>query len=47
MTASGMIVINPPWNLAQTMQTTLPWLANALGENGQGSFRFETLSPEK
>ena len=47
MTASGMIVINPPWNLAQTMQTTLPWLAKFLGENGQGTFRFETLATEK
>jgi len=42
-----MIVINPPWNLAQTMKTTLPWLANSLGENNQGTFRFETLAAEK
>ncbi|WP_416821752.1 23S rRNA (adenine(2030)-N(6))-methyltransferase RlmJ, partial [Cronobacter sakazakii] len=26
MTASGMIVINPPWKLEQQMATLLPWL---------------------
>ena len=47
MTASGMIVINPPWNLAKTMQTALPWLANVLGESGKGTYRIETLVAEK
>lgn len=47
MTASGMIVINPPWNLAKTMQTALPWLAQCLGENDKGIYRFETLAAEK
>ncbi len=46
MNASGMIIINPPWNLAATMQTVLPWLAGILGENGAGNFRVETLVPE-
>ncbi|MGQ7114769.1 23S rRNA (adenine(2030)-N(6))-methyltransferase, partial [Escherichia sp. TWPC-MK] len=26
MTASGMIVINPPWKLEQQMNNVLPWL---------------------
>ncbi len=47
MTANGVIVINPPWNLAATMQTILPWLAQILGQNGAGSFRVETLAAEK
>lgn len=47
MTASGMIVINPPWNLAKTMQTALPWLANVLGESGKGTYRIETLVAQK
>lgn len=47
MNASGMIVINPPWNLTATMQTVLPWLADILGENGAGNFRVETLVAEK
>lgn len=46
MNASGMIIINPPWNLTATMQTVLPWLAGVLGENGAGNFRVETLVPE-
>jgi 23S rRNA (adenine2030-N6)-methyltransferase len=47
MNASGMIIINPPWNLAATMKTVLPWLAKILGENEAGSFRIETLVAEK
>ncbi|MGB4497392.1 MAG: 23S rRNA (adenine(2030)-N(6))-methyltransferase RlmJ [Methylococcaceae bacterium] len=46
MNASGMIIINPPWNLATTMQTVLPFLSNNLGENGAGNFRIETLVAE-
>ena len=46
MNASGMIVINPPWNLATTMQTVLLWLADIFGENGAGNFRVETLVSE-
>jgi 23S rRNA (adenine2030-N6)-methyltransferase len=46
MNASGMIIINPPWNLTATMQTVLPFLANLLGENGTGDFRIETLVKE-
>ncbi len=30
MTASGMIVINPPWTLEAQMQTLLPWLQNVI-----------------
>ena len=47
MNASGMIIINAPWNLAATMQTVLPFLANILGENSAGGFRIETLAAEK
>lgn len=47
MNASGMILINPPWNLAETMKTVLPYLAKTLGENGAGNFRIETLVSEK
>ncbi|OLQ78194.1 23S rRNA (adenine(2030)-N(6))-methyltransferase RlmJ [Photobacterium proteolyticum] len=30
MTASGMIVINPPWKLESQMQAILPWLQQAI-----------------
>jgi 23S rRNA (adenine2030-N6)-methyltransferase len=33
MTASGMIVINPPWKLESQMQTILPWLQQAIAPN--------------
>ncbi len=46
MTASGMIVVNPPWTLASEMQQTLPWLADVLAIDGAGSYRIETLAAE-
>ncbi len=46
MTASGMIVVNPPWTLAPQMQLSLPWLASVLGQDGEGSYRIATLVAE-
>ncbi len=46
MTASGMIIINPPWTLAADMQKTLPWLSKTLSVEGAGSYRIETLVAE-
>ena len=46
MTASGMIVVNPPWTLSTDMQQTLPWLSKHLGLNGAGHYRIETLVSE-
>jgi 23S rRNA (adenine2030-N6)-methyltransferase len=46
MTSSGMIVINPPWTLKKEMQETLPFLADKLGLDGQGSYRIEILVKE-
>lgn len=46
MTASGVVVINPPFVLAEQMAKALPWLADHLGESGQGYFRSETLVGE-
>jgi 23S rRNA (adenine2030-N6)-methyltransferase len=46
MTASGMIVVNPPWTLAAEMRLALPWLANALGIESSGRYRIETLVGE-
>ncbi|MDO9161193.1 MAG: 23S rRNA (adenine(2030)-N(6))-methyltransferase RlmJ [Methylococcaceae bacterium] len=46
MTSSGMIIINPPWTLVSQMQETLPWLAEALGQEGEGFYRIETLVAE-
>ena len=46
MTASGMIVVNPPWTLAADIQQILPWLADVLGIDGAGLYRIETLVGE-
>ncbi|MDD5462544.1 MAG: 23S rRNA (adenine(2030)-N(6))-methyltransferase RlmJ [Methylococcales bacterium] len=46
MTASGMIVVNPPWTLTATMRRTLPWLADVLGDKGSGFYRIQTLLEE-
>jgi 23S rRNA (adenine2030-N6)-methyltransferase len=46
MTASGIIVINPPWTLAAEMTQVLPWLADVLGNDGQGFYRIQTLAAE-
>ncbi|QMV12893.1 23S rRNA (adenine(2030)-N(6))-methyltransferase RlmJ [Vibrio spartinae] len=41
MTASGMIVINPPWTLASQMQEILPYLQSAIApENGHTTLRW-------
>lgn len=45
MTASGMIVINPPWTLLSQMQMLLPDLAKRLGGQA-GCYRVETLCAE-
>ncbi len=46
MTATGMIVINPPWTLAAEMKQVLPYLSEVLGHNGEGFYRIQTLAEE-
>ncbi|NOQ12892.1 MAG: 23S rRNA (adenine(2030)-N(6))-methyltransferase RlmJ [Methyloprofundus sp.] len=46
MTASGMIVINPPWTLNKEMQQALPYLAEQLGIANQGNYRIKQLKDE-
>ncbi|WP_313683690.1 23S rRNA (adenine(2030)-N(6))-methyltransferase RlmJ [Pantoea sp.] len=46
MTASGMIVINPPWKLEQQMKELLPWLHQKLVPAGTGHTRVEWITPE-
>ncbi len=41
MFGSGMFIINPPWTLAGTLSSTLPWLVEALAEESGGSFILE------
>lgn len=46
MTASGMIVINPPWKLFDKMLSVLPKLAQKLGEENSHFFKCEITSDE-
>jgi 23S rRNA (adenine2030-N6)-methyltransferase len=45
MTASGMIVINPPWTLEGQMQEILPFLQQAIAPV-TGHFKVEWVVPE-
>ena len=46
MTASGMVVINPPWTLENQMKAMLPYLVKTLVPEGTGSWTVEWITPE-
>ncbi|MDZ4729302.1 MAG: 23S rRNA (adenine(2030)-N(6))-methyltransferase RlmJ [Xanthomonadales bacterium] len=46
MTASGMVVINPPWTLLQTLAKLLPRLVQVLGRDDGAFFRADVLVNE-
>lgn len=46
MTASGLIVVNPPWTLKSEMGKTLPYLAKYIGLVEQGGYRIQQLKDE-
>ncbi|MCK3658132.1 rRNA methyltransferase [Pasteurellaceae bacterium Pebbles2] len=46
MTASGMIVINPPWQLESQMKSVLPYLVKTLVPEGTGSWSVNWITPE-
>ncbi len=41
---SGMLIVRPPWLLNGELEQLLPWLAGALGRDGQGSWRLDWLT---
>lgn len=45
MSGSGMLFINPPWQLPQQAEVLLPWLDEVLAD-GQGHWTVEWLVPE-
>lgn len=46
MTASGMVVINPPWTLETQMKEILPYLTKTLVPEGTGSWTVEWITLE-
>ncbi len=46
MTGSGMIVVNPPWQLLEDLKSALPWLLDCLGLDKGASWRINTLVDE-
>jgi 23S rRNA (adenine2030-N6)-methyltransferase len=47
LSASGLIVVNPPFTLAAELAILLPALREALAPDGRGSFRLDWLTGEK
>ncbi|MGZ4957955.1 MAG: 23S rRNA (adenine(2030)-N(6))-methyltransferase RlmJ [Methylomonas sp.] len=45
MTGSGMLLINPPWQLASQAETLVPWLNQVLTDD-QGHWKVEWQVPE-
>ncbi|HEY0721176.1 MAG TPA: 23S rRNA (adenine(2030)-N(6))-methyltransferase RlmJ, partial [Gammaproteobacteria bacterium] len=46
LNGSGMLIINPPWQLESQLEPALAFLQQALQENGHGSHRIEWLVGE-
>ena len=46
MTSSGMIVINPPWQMHSNMQSLLPKLAKTLGQDNELFYKCDILVGE-
>jgi len=46
LNGSGMLIINPPWQLDETLRKELACLQDILEENGTGSHRIEWLVGE-
>ncbi len=51
MNGSGMIIVNPPWTLADAAEDFLPILTELLGEKdttkiGQAHFQIRWITPE-
>jgi 23S rRNA (adenine2030-N6)-methyltransferase len=39
---SGMFIINPPWQMAATLKTTMPWLKDALAQDAGATFTLDS-----
>ena len=46
LNGSGMLLVNPPWQLDETLKAMCAWLAEALAIEGGAAARVEWLLPE-
>lgn len=46
MTGSGMIVVNPPWQLDDKLAEALPFLTDVLGQSAEANWRLQWLAGE-
>jgi 23S rRNA (adenine2030-N6)-methyltransferase len=46
LNGSGLVIVNPPWRLADSLARLLPALLADFGATAQGRVRVETLVPE-
>lgn len=44
LAGSGLLMIQPPWGIAERLRESLPWLAETLGNNGSGRAIVEQLT---
>jgi 23S rRNA (adenine2030-N6)-methyltransferase len=42
LVSTGLLIVNPPWTLANDLKTVLPELEKPLGQGGAGRFKLET-----
>lgn len=45
MYGSGLFLANPPWPLADTLRSVLPWLTRVLGQDDSASYGLDTQTP--
>jgi 23S rRNA (adenine2030-N6)-methyltransferase len=45
LTSAGLLIVNPPWKLAEELKAILPELEKPLGQGGAGRFRLEAPKP--
>ena len=47
LAGAGLVIVNPPWTLANELQVMLPALADVLADTGAGGVRVDWLTDEK
>jgi 23S rRNA (adenine2030-N6)-methyltransferase len=43
LASTGLVIVNPPWTLANELKTILPELTKPLGQGGAGRYRLEPI----